>query len=75
MADTPACPRQHALVQVNGTLFACECPAVYRRQGKSYLDPQLRGVLDEILRLAGGMEGLRRLAAAQSRARRPGAAS
>ncbi len=47
---------------ISGDLWACECPAVYRRQGKGWVNPARLGLLDEVLTLTGGAAGLKALA-------------
>ncbi len=56
------CKPGHTLVPISGDLWACECPAVYRRQGKGWVNPARLGLLDEVLSLTGGAAGLKSLA-------------
>lgn len=44
-----ACSKQHTLVQVVADYWVCECPAVFRRQGKMWLDPARKGLLDDVV--------------------------
>lgn len=54
-----ACAQHHTLVPVVNDLWVCECPAVYKKQGKLWLDPARAGLLDAILKLCQGQEGIR----------------
>lgn len=62
-----ACALNHTLVHIVGGYWACECPAVYLRQGKGWLDPQRKGLIEEIVSLADRQGGIREMARAMER--------
>jgi len=55
------CSKKHPLIPITGPYFACECPSVFMRAGKAYVDPHRKGLLEDVLRLAGGPAGLAQL--------------
>lgn len=53
-----ACKHDHVLVPVVNDIWVCECPAVYKKQGKHFLDPARKGLLDIVLKLMGGPQAI-----------------